>query len=262
MDSFIIDAHIHLDMYTQEEQTEIIKSLKRHHVSSLISVSNNLASSISNLRLAERCSAVKPAFGFHPEQEIPNDNDIADLIQFIDSNLDRAIAVGEVGLPYYKRQENSNLMVKPYIELLELFIRKAKEWNKPIVLHAVYDDATIACDLLEKYSITNAQFHWFKGDKPTMERMSQNGYFISITPDVMYEREINQLVNKYPITHMMVETDGPWQFAGPFINQLTHPKMIHKSIKQIATIKKMPLPDVQEQLYVNTSQFFHLKNDK
>ena len=71
--------------------------------------------------------------------------------------------------------------------------------------------------------------------------MIKNGYFISVTPDVCYEKEIQRLVHLYPLEQMMVETDGPWPFEGPFQSQITHPSMIHQSIKVIADIKKLPL---------------------
>ena len=37
---------------------------------------------------------------------------------------------------------------------------------------------------------------------------------------------------------MMVETDGPWPFEGPFQDKLTHPSMIHHSIQTITNIKR------------------------
>lgn len=113
-----------------------------------------------------------------------------------------------MGLPYYSRQEQE-LSLEPYLELLEMFIVRAKKWGKPIVLHAVFEDAKLVCDLLEKHSIRKVHFYWFKGDEKTIERMIRNDYYISVTPDVLYEKEIEELVKKYPLEQMMVETDGP-----------------------------------------------------
>ena len=88
--------------------------------------------------------------------------------------------------------------------------------------------------------------------------MIKNGYFISVTPDVCYEKEIRDLVSIYPLEKMMVETDGPWPFEGPFQGQITHPSMIHQSIRMIADIKKLPINDVYKQLYSNTKAFYEL----
>lgn len=254
----IIDAHIHLDLYEEIDQELVIKDLDIYKVEALISVSQNLTSAKDNLRLSKENNKIKPAFGFHPEQALPADHEIIDLQNFIEENDDHMIAVGEVGLPYYLRQEDPSIPIEPYQELLELFVKQASILNKPIVLHAVYEDAPLVCTMLEKYSIKKAHFHWFKGDIQTIRRMQQNGYFISITPDVLYEKEIQQLVRSYPLSLMMVETDGPWGFDDPFKDKMTQPKMLHHIVKEIAFIKKKDVKKVYKILYENTKQFYNL----
>ena len=104
----------------------------------------------------------------------------------------------------------------------------------------------------------NAHFHWFKGDERIVRRMMTNGYFISITPDVLYEEEIQQLVLQYPLAQLMIETDGPWPFEGPFLGQTTHPRMMRESIKKIAEIKQISINEVEDTLYENTKKFYRL----
>lgn len=251
----VIDAHIHLDSYEAKQRDEILNGLKENEVEALISVSMDLASCKKNLDFHLQSSQVHTAFGFHPEQEIPSEEEVQALLKWIREHNDKMVAIGEVGLPYYRNQEQM-LDYKSYIELLEKFIRLAYELNKPIVLHAVYEDADIVCGLLEKYKIKKAHFHWFKGNKHTIERMIQNGYYISITPDVLYENEIQELVKVYPLNQLMVETDGPWPFEGPFEGAYTHPRFIHESIRKIAEIKKLEIEEVYKCLYENTKEFY------
>lgn len=169
----IIDAHIHFDMYKESERQLILHEMDQFKVEALISVSKDLFSAKQNLALYHEDKRIKPAFGFHPEQIVPDAHIINDIQKFIEQQHKKMIAVGEVGLPYYLRQEQSEIPLEPYIEILEFFIQQASRFNKPIVLHAVYDDAPIVCSLLEKYSIKKAHFHWFKGDHKTIERMIQ-----------------------------------------------------------------------------------------
>lgn len=258
MKNMIIDSHIHFDLYEENEQQIILRDLSKYHIKALISVSNHLKSAQKNLQLARKNSQVKPAFGYHPEQSLPSDQEVSDLLLFIDKYTNEMIAIGEVGLPHYLRRNDSSIKIEPYIELLEVFIKKAALLDKPIIVHAVYEDAPIVCDLLEKHSIKRAHFHWFKGDQHTIERMIENGYYISVTPDVLYERKIQNLIKHYPLSNLMVETDGPWKFEGPFTKMMTHPKMIHESIKQIAHIKKLNKSKVYETLYKNTIEFYSL----
>ncbi|MEK4537804.1 TatD family hydrolase [Peribacillus sp. FSL K6-1552] len=254
----IIDSHIHLDRYDESKQKQILTDMEKAQVESLLSVSMNLTSSIKNYQLSIKDSRIKPAFGFHPEQSIPSEEEVNDLLSWMREHRHNMFAVGEVGLPYYLRQENPSIDTSEYIEILDRFLAFAKEFEKPVILHAVYDDAPVVCDLLEKNQITKAHFHWFKGDIQTVERMVKNGYHISITPDVCYEEEIQELVSVYPLKQMMLETDGPWPFEGVFKEEWTHPGMMHDSARQIASIKNLPIEIVYQTLYQNTKDFYHI----
>ncbi|MFD1851301.1 TatD family hydrolase [Oceanobacillus bengalensis] len=254
----IIDAHIHLDAYKIGERQRLLKEMSENNIETMITVSQNLPSAVINLSMARNEPKVKAAFGFHPEQPLPKETEIEALKLLMNHYQEDMVAVGEIGLPYYLRKDNPEIQVEPYIEILEYFLQAADAIHKPVVLHAIYEDAPIVCSLLEKHNIKKAHFHWFKGDTKTVSRMIQNGYYISITPDVLYEEEIQQLVGVYPLSQMMVETDGPWPFEGVFKNKLTHPKMIHQSIKKIAEIKGEKLEDVYKKLYVNTRDFYDM----
>ncbi|MFB7637652.1 TatD family hydrolase [Peribacillus butanolivorans] len=254
----IIDSHIHLDRYDESKRKQILTDMEKAQVESLLTVSMNLTSSIKNYQLSIKDSRIKPAFGFHPEQSLPSEEEVNDLLSWMREHRHNMFAVGEVGLPYYLRQENPSIDTSEYIEILDRFLAFAKEFEKPVILHAVYDDAPVVCDLLEKNQITKAHFHWFKGDIQTVERMVKNGYHISITPDVCYEKEIQELVSVYPLKLMMLETDGPWPFEGVFKGEWTHPGMMHDSAYQIASIKNLPIEIVYETLYQNTKDFYHI----
>ncbi|WP_053365673.1 TatD family hydrolase [Bacillus sp. FJAT-27245] len=260
----VIDAHIHLDKYPEAEQKLIINSLGENQVKALISVSMDLPSCKENLKLAESCSRIHPAFGYHPEQPLPSDAELSTLFNWISGNKEKMIAIGEVGFPYYMRAESKNAAFpyEGYVELLEQFILLAKKFNKPVILHAVYDDAPIACGLLEKHNIENAHFHWFKGDRNTVERMIENGYHVSFTPDILYEKETREVAKQYPLQLMMAETDGPWPFEGKFSGKMTHPAMAHDVVKELAMIKGMPVEEVSSILYANTKRFYKLKDTK
>lgn len=252
MRRMLIDAHIHLDQYEENEVPALLEEAE--HV---IAVSMNLPSCEKTLKLSKAYAKVNAAFGFHPEQALPSETEEEALFGWIRKHARDLVAIGEVGLPYYLRQEQT-IDDHPYVALLERFIVLAKELNKPIVLHAVYEDAAIVCDLLEKHHVTKAHFHWFKGDEEVVERMISNGYFISVTPDCTYETEIQQLIKQYPIELMMVETDGPWPFEGTFDNKRTSPWMMDHSIEVIASIKGLTTQEAAHIITRNTTTFYHL----
>lgn len=259
----LIDAHIHLDSYNDQQPLRL-EALSSDGVTGVIAVSMNLASSKRNLELSRlHPSIVHPAFGFHPEQPLPTEDEIQQLFSWMEDHVNDMVAVGEVGLPYYSQCEavENGLPFDqvPYISLVEKFISFAANHHKPIVLHAVYQDADIICSLLEQYNVTRAHFHWFKGSQDTIERMANNGYYISFTPDLLYEAEIQELARIYPTHQIMVETDGPWPFEGPFAGQMTHPRMISDVITAWSRIHHISVREARELIYANTQRFYEIK---
>lgn len=259
----LIDAHIHLDTYNPQQPLHL-ELLPSEGITGVIAVSMNLASSKTNLALSQLYpKLVHPAFGYHPEQPLPTEEETQQLFSWMELHIQDMIAVGEVGLPYYSQleaEENDlSLDQTPYINLLEKFISFAASHNKPIVLHAVYQDANIVCNLLEQYHVTRAHFHWFKGSPDTVERMARNGYYISFTPDLLYEAEIQELARIYPTHQIMVETDGPWPFEGPFTGQVTHPRMISDVVEEWSRIHHMSVEAARELIYGNTQRFYGIK---
>lgn len=257
------DAHIHLEQYDERQREQLIAKAKAVGIKHIVAVSMDLASSQATYALARQYGQlIMPAYGFHPEQPMLSTEAEDQLIQWIRARAasGERFAIGEVGLPYYRGLEflerGEQLDKQPYIELLERFIVLAKELDRPIVLHAVYEDAAIACDLLQKHRLKRAHFHWFKGDTATIERMIKQGYYISVTPDVCYEQEIQALVKRYPLEQLMVETDGPWPFEGEFHGRETESAMVVTVAEAIAALIGKDSVEVSTQLYNNSNRFY------
>lgn len=260
-----IDAHIHVDHYDETEREALLERAFSAGAAAVVAVSMHLQSSIVNRGLAQTYpNRVHPAYGFHPEQSIPASEDIDELFEWIRARhaAGEKFAIGEVGLPYYTRTEaeaaGQPFDEAPYLALLGRFAALAAELERPIVLHAVYEDADKACAILERYGVVKAHFHWFKGSEATVRRMIDSGYYISITPDIAYEAEIRALAERYPLSLLMAETDGPWPFEGPYEGRMTEPAMSQDIAIHIAAIKQQPVDLVRSALLQNTKRLYGL----
>lgn len=256
-----IDAHLHLEQYGSETADNMLREMESDGVERVVAVSMNLASCTRTLeRHRKEPGQVIPAYGWHPEQPLLSPEEREELFAWVEEHQGEMAAVGEVGLPYYTRKETEergeSFHLKGYVEDLDRWIALAARLDKPIVLHAVYEDADTACDLLRRHGVKKAHFHWFKGNDATVARMMEAGYFISFTPDILYEAEIQILARSYPLSQIMVETDGPWPYEGPFAGQSTHPRMIASVVRCLAEIKGMEAEVVAEAVYRNTVGFY------
>jgi len=259
-----IDAHLHVDLYPENEREQLLDKALADGIAGIVAVSMNMASSLINEELAQKYpQLILPAYGFHPERPLPSEEETQALVQWILTQYaaGKRFAIGEVGLPYYNRNEAADagepFNEAPYLALLEQFVQLAAELDLPIALHAVYEDAEKTLDLLERYQVRRAHFHWFKGPETAIARMVKAGYMISITPDVLYENEIQQLVLRYPIELIMTETDGPWPFEGPFEGRQTEPRMVQQVAEMIATLKGISSTEAEAALLRNALDFYN-----
>lgn len=96
----MIDAHIHLDQYEDKVLSSMLEGLPEQGIESLIAVSMNLASSKRTLELAASYPGlVKPAYGFHPEQALPTEEELNVLLKWITGHADRMAAIVKSASP-------------------------------------------------------------------------------------------------------------------------------------------------------------------
>ncbi|HHF1962139.1 TPA: TatD family hydrolase [Haemophilus influenzae] len=250
----LFDSHLHLDQLSDEN---IQQTLGHSKIIGMLAVSMNLASAKKLLNLKQTYpEKLYIAAGFHPEQQLPSLEEQKELFQWIDEHHSLISAIGEVGLPHYSKRENPNLDYAPYIELLERFILIAKKWDLPLNLHIVHNDVEIALELLQKHNIQFAHFHWFKTDEKSFQKFLSTPYFASLTPDILWNPKTQYVAQHLPLNRLMIETDSPWQHEG--FESAGISEQLLAVLQKLAELKSLPLHSVQNQLFLNTQQFYRL----
>jgi TatD DNase family protein len=61
-----------------------------------------------------------------------------------------------------------------------------------------------------------------------------------------------------PLTNLVIETDGPWPYAGEFEGHPTEPAFLTRIVDAVATIKGLERQDVGEIIAQNTMRLFRL----
>ncbi|QJC52336.1 TatD family hydrolase [Paenibacillus albicereus] len=259
----LYDTHLHLEQYGERERERMLEEAGQEGVRGIVAVSMDLASSRRTRELALRHpELVLPAYGWHPEQALPQDGELDELIGWIRERhaAGERFAIGEVGLPYYTRTEaesaGASFDESGHIGTLDRFAALAAELDRPLVLHAVYEDALKAAKLLLRHGVRRAHFHWYKGDAETTGVLAQAGWSVSVTPDVLYEPEIRELAASYPLGQLMTETDGPWPFEGPFSGRPTHPLLVREAAREIARLRGLGEHEAVGALADNARRFY------
>ena len=253
----MIDSHIHLDADQYADVGGLIKRARDAGVKAIVAPGITPASNRRVMELATRHpDFVHPAIGFHPERFEVTDADLEITIAMARSHRDRICAIGEVGLPWYGEMARRDDVVARARTILERFAQLANELDLALILHSPHQTAANALAIIKSAKVRRAVFHWHKSDEATTRAIIEAGYFISITPEVVYRERDRALARMVPLDRMMVETDGPWPHGGRFEGKATEPNLIPDVISAIARIRGDSIATVAQALAVNAQSLF------
>jgi TatD DNase family protein len=196
------------------------------------------------------------AIGFHPERFELTDDDLEATLSMVRAHRDRICAIGEVGLPWYGEMARRADVIERGRRILARFAELARQLDLPLILHCPHQAAGEAMKIIQAAKVRRAVFHWHKSDVETTRAILEAGYFISLTPEVVYRERDQALPAMVPLDQMMVETDGPWPHGGPFEGKPTEPNFIADVISAIARIRGNSIDAITQALAANAKTLF------
>lgn len=257
----IIDSHCHLHDPAFADVRETIRTAHTYDVWGMVAVGCDPATNASTLAVAASApKAVWAALGFHPEWERLTDEDLEQVERQIAAHHPRLVALGEVGLPWYSLEgaaDAAEVMARAHARLDRLLALAAR-WDLAVVLHAPHGAAVFALSALERHGIERAVFHWHKAPEAVTRAIIDAGYFVSVTPEVVYRDRDRALVAAVPLDSLLVETDAPWPYRGEFEGLPSGPWLASRVAEEVAKIKQLPVDDVMFRLSTNTCRLFDL----
>jgi TatD DNase family protein len=249
----LVDCHAHLEEVDDPEAA--IERAGRAGVCAIAAVGSDLESNRRVLSLSGRHGevTVHASLGIHPWRL--EGRNLEQELAFVESNLHRAIAVGEVGLDFWMKEARKdpscrNRQEEVFRSLLS-FARKA---SKPVNIHA--RGAWQEClQLLLEERISNAVFHWFSGPPEILREVLDHGYLISATPAAHYSEKHQSAIREAPLERILLETDCPEVYEG----RKSEPADLVRTLQAVARIKEIPEPEVAKVTTENAVRFFGLE---
>jgi TatD DNase family protein len=238
-----IDSHCHLYKFNEIEIKRIIKNKDI----TILSVSEDLESSLKNLVLSQLNENVIPAIGIHPWNiEKINENTFKIIEDIIKDNKIKIL--GEIGLDKKFKPET----FEKQKEIFEKFLNLAKEYDLNLNLHTP-NASNDVYDLLIKYDIKKAYFHWYSGDEKLLEEIIDKGYFIGINVATIVNEKYKKYIEIANIKNIITESDGPYNYKGIIL----HPDMLKDLYKLISDIRKIDLEELSNIIQNNFAKFIY-----
>lgn len=219
----MFDSHCHLNFKAFADDAHLIaKAMADESVSGLV-VGCDSHSSRTAIDLAQTYPHLWASVGLHPVHVLDDPWDDAVM-----KNLaleERVVAIGEVGLDFYRFPEDSNLK-EQYIEsqyvVFTAAIELAQMLDKPLVIHSrqAYDEILEA---LEKHFVPGntlrGTIHCYMGDWQQAQRFLALGFMLGFTGVITYadaSPSMLEVVAHAPLDRLLIETDAPYLTPEPY----------------------------------------------
>jgi len=260
----LTDTHCHLDFRAFDEDRDAV--LARAWEAGLTRVLNpgiDLESSRRAVALAERHANVFAAVGVHPNDAATWDDHTLDELRALAAHP-KVVAIGEIGLDYYRDRAPHDLQDRVFRAQLDL----AAETGLPVIVHVREAMADVLAVLQEWVTALRAAesplserpgvLHSFFGTADDAAQALEMGFYLGITGPVTFKNagEQQRLVSGLPLTGLLIETDAPFLTPHPHRGRRNEPAYVQHTAAKIAELQHQPLAVVAQQTGANAARLF------
>ena len=252
-----IDTHAHLfykDYHSQLD--EVLERAAVAGVGSIICVGLDLATSGEAVALAEAHPNLWATVGIHPHEVKDAPADYLDRLKAL-AGHEKVVALGEMGLDYYRNLSPPELQRKVFQGQLEL----AQSLDLPAVVHnrGGADEDLMA--IMEAVGHTRGVVHCFSSTPGFARQVIDFGFHISFTGTVTFGKNHNAAVlEAVGLDRVLVETDCPYLAPVPVRGKTNEPSYLPHTVSKIAEICSLPVQEVIDITSRNARAFFRLQN--
>ncbi len=251
----LADAHAHLNMPEFDRQQDLILAAAWDAgVRLIINIGISLENSREVLATAGNYDWIYATCGVHPHGA---GGITEDAVQQLTALLAApgVVALGEIGLDYYRRRAPEDVQRHWFRRLLDV----AREAAKPVVIHTREATAD-TLDILRQYASTLAGgvMHCFSGSYEEARAFVDLGFMISFSGVLTYPNAgpLREAARKLPIETLLIETDAPYLAPQPRRGKRNEPAFVRFTAEALAQVKGLSLEAVARQTYENTCRLF------
>ena len=251
----IFDSHAHYtDKAFNDDRENMLGSLRESGICGVINCGADIESSVFSVELANKYDYIYAACGIHPEEADKIPENYIEIIRNLATN-EKCVAIGEIGLDYYWRQDTKEKQK----ELFENQILLSKELDLPIIVH----DREAHGDTLEilKKHKPKGVLHCFSGSPETAEEILKLGMYIGLGGALTFKnaRKAVEVAQMLPLDRLLLETDCPYMAPVPFRGKRNYSGYIPYIAEKIAEIKGIDPQTVLDITSENAKKLFDLK---
>jgi TatD DNase family protein len=253
----LIDSHTHLTYkHYRRDLEQVLGRARDAGVTAFITVGYDVRSSEAGIEIAEKHDDVFAAVGVHPHDAKCLDAAALGRLEEL-ADHPKVVAVGEIGLDYYRDLSPRHVQEQAFIEQIGL----AKKKGLPVIVHDREAHAkTVA--VLKQEGVRRGVLHCFSGDINMARQAIGLGLHISFAGPVTYggKRAVD-VIRWVAEDRIMVETDCPYLAPVPFRGKRNEPAYVRYVVERIAEVLGKSSEEVDRTTEANTRLLFAMGTD-
>ncbi|MDO8536104.1 MAG: YchF/TatD family DNA exonuclease [Candidatus Omnitrophota bacterium] len=255
----LIDTHCHLDFKDFEQDRDVvIDRAVKAGVGRIINVASSIEGTRRSIELADKYDMVYASIGVHPHDAKTVTDGVIDEFRQL-SEHSKVIAVGEVGLDYYRNLSPKDIQ----IGVFEKFVRLALELNLPLIIHSREANNDII-SILKKYSQLKGVMHCFSGDEKFLKECLDLGLHISFTCNLTFKnaKSLREVGKNVPVEKLLLETDAPYLSPEGLRGKRNEPANLKYLVDELSRITGLSKEDMERITTHNANELFGLGLDE
>ena len=255
----IIDTHAHL-MFDQfkGKEADVLKRAYGAGVGKIINVGCSLKASKQAYEMLAKYDGVGgvslyASLGLHPYDVLDLSDELLDEWAEWIAKEKRIVAIGEIGLDYFKATVPKEKQKEAFIKQLEFAVRV----GLPVIIHnREADDDTF--EILREFPKARCVFHCYGSNLKFAQKLWAAGYMTSFTGVITYPKadSLREVVAACPDGMFMVETDCPFLAPQKVRGSVNEPAYVVEVLEAVAKIRGKDLKEIEGLQERNAKEFY------
>ena len=251
-----VDTHVHLDEPAFDpDRDQVITRAHEAGVARIVNIGYRPARWLSGAALAARHPDVLLVLGLLPHHA---DEYTDETLPRLAAEIGRsgALAVGEIGLDYFREGPHPELQRDVFAAQLEL----AAQLDLPVVIHQRSAEEDLMAVLERSFSPSRVVLHSFDGTERLAAFASERGYFFGLGG--LFTRAaavaLRSIVAGLPLDRVLLETDSPYLVPAGVKDRRNEPSNVPWIASRVADLFGCSVEEIARHTTANAETAFGL----
>ena len=254
------DTHAHLGLIVDDpiEQLIVIQEARQASVARIVSICNSLHDFGQVYENLKSAANVYHAVGVSPsEVQNPGKDWFGHIEQAV--QYPRVVAIGEIGLDYYRKFGDKKSQIELFITQLDL----ANKLNLPVIIHNRDAGHDVLDILRDRLPSRGGVLHCYSEDAAYAEKALELNLYFSFAGNLTYRnaKNLHETLGVLPVDRILIESESPFMVPADYRGKRNMPKYLPITARFMADMLDMDEEALADQLWNNANKFFGLPSE-